>query len=64
MVVLHRHRALVVLPAVGLDREPVVGEEEIDEVAVDAVVDQWARQAVVLAEGEEEESRGVRVRER
>ena len=38
-----------------IDREPLVGEEEVDSVAVDAVVDEGARQVVALAEAEEEQ---------
>ena len=55
VVVLHRDRPTVVLPAVGLDRQPMVGEEEVDAVAMEAVVDQRPRQVVGLAEGEEEQ---------
>jgi hypothetical protein len=45
----------VELPAVRLDREAVVGEVEVDEVAVDAVVDQGTGKVVAPAEPEEEE---------
>ena len=45
----------MVLPTVGLDREAVIDEEEVDAVAVDTVVDERTRQAVVVAEGEEEQ---------
>ena len=55
VVVLQRDRAPVVLPAVGLDRETVVDEEEVDAVTVGAVVDEWPREAVVVAEAEEEQ---------
>src|ERR1700733_10572949 len=54
MVVLESDRAAVVGPSVGLHRDPLLGEEEIDAVPVDAVVDERARELVALAEGEEE----------
>src|ERR1700753_2823927 len=55
MVVLEGDRATVVVPVIGLHRDELVGEEEVDAVAVEAMVDERARQVVVLAEAEEEQ---------
>ncbi len=44
----------VVRPAVGLDDEPLGGEEEVDLVLVDVLVDQRGREAVVAADLQEE----------
>src|ERR1700761_8921620 len=55
VVVLESDRATVVVPEVGLDGDPLLGEEEVDQLAVDAMVDQRPREVMALAEGEEEQ---------
>jgi hypothetical protein len=52
-VVFERLVVLVVLPAVQLDDQVVVGEVSVDLAATDLDVDQWGRQPVLLDEGEE-----------
>jgi hypothetical protein len=49
VIVLEGDRATVLVPAVGLDREPLVGPEEIDPVAGDAMVDERPWQTVAVA---------------
>jgi hypothetical protein len=44
----------VVRPAVGLDDEALGGEQEVDLVVVDVLVDERGREAVVAADLQEE----------
>jgi hypothetical protein len=44
----------VVAPAVDLDDEALLGEEEVDLLALEVAVDGRARQAVAAADREEE----------
>ena len=62
VVVLERDRASVVVPAVGLDREPLVGEEEVDAVPVDAVVDERRGRPWCSQRARKSSSRSERVR--
>src|SRR6201996_4030533 len=55
VVVLESDRATVVVPEVGLDGDPLLDEEEVDRLAVDARVSERPREVMALAEGEEEQ---------
>src|SRR3954451_976160 len=53
-VALERLARAVVPPAVGFDDEPLLGEEEVDLLAAEGVVDLRRRQAVLVADRDEE----------